>query len=92
MRYLVRYIILALLLINGACVALPKAPKTRICLINAEKGYLRCINYKQTKYTVPLSKADKYVCTPSEDYLELNAWLNKMADVFKKEVLQKVGR
>lgn len=90
MRYLVKYITLALLLTN--CVALPKAPKTRICLINAPAGVMRCINYKQTKYTVPLSKADKYVCTPSEDYLELNAWLNKMADVFKKEVLQKVGR
>lgn len=90
MQYLLRYIILALLLSN--CVALPKAPKTRICLINAETSSLRCINYKQTKYTVPVAKADKYVCTPSEDYLELNAYINKMADIFKKEILQKVSR
>lgn len=90
MLYLAKFIILALLLTS--CVALPKAPKTRICLINAKKNNLRCINYKQTKYDVPIAKADKYVCTPSEDYLELNAYLNKMADVFKKEVLQKVGK
>lgn len=90
MRYLLKYIILALLLSN--CVALPKAPKTRICLINAKENSLRCINYKQTKYSVPVGKADKYVCTPSEDYLELNAYINKMADIFKREVLQKVAR
>lgn len=89
MLFSVRFIILALLLTN--CVALPKAPKTRICLVDAKKNSMRCINYKQTKYTVPISKADKYVCTPGEDYLELNAYLNKMADVFKREVLQKVG-
>lgn len=53
---------------------------------------MRCINYKQTKYDVPMQKADKYVCTPSKDYLEMNAYLNKMADIFKKEVLQKVGK
>ena len=72
--------------------ALPPAPKTRICLVNAKKKSLRCINYKQTMYDVPIAKADKYVCTPSKDYLELNAYLNKMADIFKKEVLTKVAR
>lgn len=89
MPFSLRFIILALLLTN--CVALPPAPKTRICLVNAKKNVMRCINYKQTKYTVPIAKADKYVCTPGKDYLELNAYLNKMADVFKREVLQKVG-
>lgn len=90
MRFLLRFIILGLLLTN--CVALPPAPKTRICLVHAEKKKLRCINYKQTKYDVPIEKADKYVCTPSDDYLEMNAYLNKMADIFKREVLQKVGK
>jgi hypothetical protein len=90
MQFLLKYIIPALILVN--CAALPPAPKTRICLINARTNSLRCINYKQTKYNVPVSKADKYVCTPGKDYLELNAYLNKMADIFRKEVLNKVGR
>lgn len=90
MLSLLKYIIIALSLTN--CVALPQAPKTRICMIHAAKNKLRCINYAQTKYDVPVSKADKYVCTPSKDYLELNAYLNKMADVFKHEVLGKVGK
>lgn len=89
MQYLKRSIALVLVL-NSGCVALPAAPKTRICLINAEKKSLRCINYKKTKYDVSIEKADKYVCTPSEDYLELNAYLNKMADIFREEVLKKV--
>lgn len=89
MQYLRKYMILVLSL--SSCVALPQAPKTRICLINAQEKSLRCINYQKTKYTIPVEQADKYVCTPSEDYLELNAYINKMADIFKNEVLKKVG-
>jgi len=90
MQYLLKYTILVLSL--SSCVALPPAPKTRICLVDAENSKMRCINYKQTKYDVPISKADKYVCTPSQDYLELNSYINKMADIFRRQVLQKVSK
>lgn len=90
MLSLLKYTIAGLCL--SSCVAMPVPPKTRICLVDAVNKSLRCINYKQTKYTIPIGKADKYVCTPSEDYLEMNAYLNKMADIFKREVLQKVGK
>ncbi len=37
-----------------------------------------CINAKGTEYSLPFSKADKYVCMPSKDYIDLITWFKQI--------------
>lgn len=71
-----------------------KNPKLLGQLMPAEKYYFRCINQKHTKYNIYVTSpsASNMIATPYKDYLEMNAYLNKLADVFQKEVLSKIGK
>ena len=61
--------------------------------VSGEHYYWRCRNHKSTKFNIPVisPSATNFVGTPYNDYVEMNAYLNKMAEVFKKEYLNKVG-
>lgn len=70
------------------------APELLGKLLEPKDMYFRCTNAKGTKYNISVSSpsADKIVGTPYVDYVELMAYYNKLAEVFKKEFLNKVGR
>lgn len=96
--------ILLLSLISFSCVSLPMPPKTSLCMfVNKDDAgkplkpteyYFMCINHKQVRYEILVTSdsADKMIATPYLDYLEMNAYLDKMAKVFQKEFLNKIGK
>lgn len=69
-------------------------PKLLGQVMPAEKHYFRCRNHKSTKFNIPVSSpsATNIVGTPYNDYVELNSYMNKVADIFTKEFLNKVGK
>lgn len=93
---------LALSLICSACVALPKPPNTPLCSFDnasVEDGSNKAPNFKcsgakgdEFKIVWNSPSADKMVCTPFKDYVELNAYYKKLFDIFEKEFLNKTRK
>lgn len=71
-----------------------KDPKSLGKPLDPMDFYFRCVNSKGTKYNIMATSpsADKIIATPYPDYVELMAYYNKLAEIFKKEFLSKVGR
>lgn len=69
-------------------------PKLFDTFMPPEEHYFRCTNYKGTKFNIDTMTRDAtdMVSTPFANYVELNAYLNKMGAIFQKEVLSKVGK
>jgi hypothetical protein len=59
-----------------------------------EEYHFQCINHKRTQYVVMANSpsANQMVGTPVNDYFEWLAYWNKIADVVKKEFLNKAGK
>lgn len=72
------------------CVSLPKPPKPRLCLSNTSTGMMDCLNSGGTKFRVPLTKADKYVCQPAEDFIEVMTYTNAVMDLLKRGYIDKL--
>lgn len=91
--------VVALSLILSGCVGLPKAPMTPICSFdNAstedesfKKPNFKCIAADDTRFQIYWNSqsADKMVCTPYRDYVELQAYYKKLFELFEKEYLNK---
>lgn len=62
---------------------LPAYPDTKICILDYVRGELRCIKQDKTKFNLSYKQANKFICTSGEDYLEVNAWFNKVAEMIK---------
>lgn len=58
------------------------------------RHFFRCRNSSSTKYDISvLSKsADKFIATPYPDFLEMNAYYNKVATVMTKELNSRIGK
>lgn len=68
-------------------------PKLEGKVMPPEKHFFRCRNSSSTKYNIPVTSesADKMIATPYADYLEMNAYYKKLADVFTKELNARTG-
>jgi effector-binding domain-containing protein len=86
-------------LILSGCVALPKPPNTPLCSFdNAsqedesfKKPNFKCLSANNTRFQVYWNSpsADKMICTPYKDYVELQAYYKKLFEIFEKEYLNK---
>jgi len=75
--------LLTLAMLASCAQKLPAYPETSLCIVNAKDNELRCVNHKKEKYVLPIAKSHKFICTPSEDYLEVNAWMNEITELIK---------
>lgn len=84
------------------CVALPKPPNTPLCSFDnasVEDGSnkspnFKCLSASNTRFQIYWNSvsADKMMCTPYKDYVELNAYYKKLFEILEKEFLNKVGK
>lgn len=79
---------------DPAVKANPKLLGQIVLPVSPKYYYWRCTNPKNIKYNIPVTSpsATDFIGTPYDNYVEMNAYLNKMAAVFQKEVLSKVGK
>ena len=87
---------LALVLMSSSCVALPKPPNTPLCSFDnsVNPPHFKCLSAKDTRFEIQADSksADKMMCTPYKDYIEMNAYYKKIFDIVEKEFLNKARR
>lgn len=49
-----------------------------------------CVNSGGTTFRVPLKTADKYVCQPAQDFVEVMTYTNAVMDLLKKGYIDKL--
>ena len=79
--------------------ALPRPPQTALCSFDnssqddkSDKSpNFKCFSANDVRFKVQWNSpsADKMMCTPYKDYIELNAYYKKVFDILEKEVLNK---
>lgn len=86
----------------SACVAFPKPPNTPLCSFDnastddgSDKApNFKCLSASETRFKINWNSqsADKMMCTPYKDYVELNAYYKKIFDILEKEFLNKTRK
>ena len=78
--------LLTISLISSGCASLPDAPEPIICANVQERGYLRCKDSSNgRRFNLPYVEAERYICTPPEDYADTINYLDAILDALRSE-------
>lgn len=97
MSYLIKWILyLKILLSLASCSSLAllgSPPKVDLCMLRVksnENGTLtvdgRCKNQKDIKFTLPITKMDKYVCIAPNQFVDAMTYVDKVISTLRTEM------